>query len=402
MRSSWHRRLAVAGLGAIGVVLLAASPAAAHGAGTLSGLPLPRWQFAWAIAAVVIIAFFAVGSTWRRPRLAAAADGRPFPGWARPVTTVLGVVLRVVGVVVYVVVVTAGLFGSEFPAANIAPIGVFITFWVGIQFVSMFLGDVWRVLSPFETLALVGAWARALVRRRATGSGRARRGRIALAGRGRRGRVRLAGAGVPRAHHTEGPGQRGPGLRRGRVGRRGSLGAGLAAHGGGLRRPLLPVRRHGPVGSGRPRRAEGAMAVVGPVAPGRAAGDPAVAVRRARGGRLRRGHPDDVLVRPHRAAPGLGLHRGQHLGPGLDDRHRGPRLPVGPPGRGARRRRGPGRDGRPVRPDPRPRGRRVHRGPLLLGAGPGGPGLLVPDLQPLRQRAGTSSGPTTAPSTSTW
>ena len=165
MRSSWHRRLAVAGLAAIGVVLLAAPPAAAHGAGTLSGLPLPRWQFAWGIAAVVIIAFFAVGSTWRRPRLDAAADGRPFPGWARPVTTVLGVVLRVVGVVVYLVVVTAGLFGSEFPAANIAPIGVFITFWVGIQFVSMVLGDVWRVLSPFETLALVGAWARARIRR---------------------------------------------------------------------------------------------------------------------------------------------------------------------------------------------------------------------------------------------
>ncbi len=160
MRSSSHHRLAAGGLGAIAVVVLAASPAAAHGAGTLSGLPLPRWQFAWGIAAVVVIAFFAVGSTWRRPRLDAAAEGRPFPRWTRPVTKVLGVVLRVLGVVVYVVIVTAGLFGSEFPAANIAPIGVFITFWVGIQFVSMVLGDVWRVLSPFDTLALVGAWVR--------------------------------------------------------------------------------------------------------------------------------------------------------------------------------------------------------------------------------------------------
>ena len=64
-------------------------------------------------------------------------------------------------------IVTAGLFGSEFPAANIAPIGVLITFWVGMQFVSMLLGDVWRALSPFETAALAGAWVRSRARHEA-------------------------------------------------------------------------------------------------------------------------------------------------------------------------------------------------------------------------------------------
>ncbi|HYF44888.1 MAG TPA: hypothetical protein VD926_01675 [Acidimicrobiales bacterium] len=138
----------------------------AHGAGALSELPLPRWQFAWAIVAVVIITFFAVGTLWRRPVLAARAEG----GWdlgraAGVVARVVGPVLAVLGVVAYVVIVTAGLFGSEFPAANIAPIGVFVTFWVGVQVVSILVGDVWRALSPFAALALVGAWLRSRLRR---------------------------------------------------------------------------------------------------------------------------------------------------------------------------------------------------------------------------------------------
>ncbi len=158
------RRVGLA-LGAAATALLAgASPAAAHGVGALGELPLPRWQFAWAIAAVVVIAFFAAGTLWRRPRLEAAAAGRPVPGAV--VVRVLAVPVRVIGVVTYVVIVTAGLFGSVFPPANIAPIGVLITFWVGLQFVSIVFGDLWRVLSPFGTLALAGAWIRSRVRGR--------------------------------------------------------------------------------------------------------------------------------------------------------------------------------------------------------------------------------------------
>jgi hypothetical protein len=134
----------------------------AHTAGTLGGLPIPRWQFAAGVAAVVVLTFFVAGATWRRPKLAALADGRDL---GRVVARVLGVVLAVVGLVAYVVIVTAGLFGTEFPAANIAPIAVFITFWVGVQFVAFLLGDPWPALSPFATLALAGAWLRSKVRR---------------------------------------------------------------------------------------------------------------------------------------------------------------------------------------------------------------------------------------------
>jgi hypothetical protein len=134
----------------------------AHTAGTLGGLPLPRWQFAAGVAAVVVLTFFVAGATWRRPKLAARADGRDLGAGA---ARVLGVVLAVVGVVAYVVVVTAALFGTEFPAANVAPISVFITFWVGVQFVAFLLGDPWPALSPWATIARVSAWLRSKVRR---------------------------------------------------------------------------------------------------------------------------------------------------------------------------------------------------------------------------------------------
>ena len=132
----------------------------AHGAGALSGLPLPRWQFGWGIAVLIVLAFLAVGSMWRRPVLASAAAGRDLGAVAGRVSGLLGVVAGLVGVVTYVVIVTAGLCGTEFPAANIAPIGVFITFWLGVAFLSIVVGDVWRALSPFAALAAAGAWLR--------------------------------------------------------------------------------------------------------------------------------------------------------------------------------------------------------------------------------------------------
>lgn len=128
----------------------------AHAAGTLGGLPLPRWQFAVGVAAVVVLTFFLVGATWRRPKLDALADGRPL----FRVPRVLSGLVSALGLVTYVVIVTAGLFGTDFPAANIAPIGVYITFWVGLAVVAFLLGDVWPVLSPFATLARIGAWLR--------------------------------------------------------------------------------------------------------------------------------------------------------------------------------------------------------------------------------------------------
>jgi hypothetical protein len=64
---------------------------------------------------------------------------------------------RVLGLMIWTTVVAAGLFGSSFGSLNVAPSAVFVGFWVMVPVLCMVLGDVWRVLSPFETVASVCA-----------------------------------------------------------------------------------------------------------------------------------------------------------------------------------------------------------------------------------------------------
>lgn len=132
----------------------------AHGVGTRGDLPLPLWQFAWAAAAAIVVSFVALGALWSRPRLADAATGRAvLDVTATPVRVVAGVA-RAVGFVLFVVVLAAGLFGVDSPDDNLAPVTVYVVVWVGVAVASALFGDVWRVLSPFDTLAGVVEWVR--------------------------------------------------------------------------------------------------------------------------------------------------------------------------------------------------------------------------------------------------
>ncbi|CAN5752829.1 hypothetical protein BH23ACT1_BH23ACT1_15380 [soil metagenome] len=134
----------------LGVVL-------AHGIGGRSDLPLPLWMFAYGAGTALLISFVALRVLWPRPRLDAAAEGRPAPGWTTTATGVAGPAGRVAGVVVFTVVLAAAAFGSSSTAANLAPVAVYVLFWVGLALVSAVVGDVWRVLSPWDTLAAVAA-----------------------------------------------------------------------------------------------------------------------------------------------------------------------------------------------------------------------------------------------------
>ena len=154
--------LAVAGL----AVVAAANPAAAHGVGGRSDLPLPLWQVVWASACVVAVSFAAVGLLWRKPILRTAsagvrigrgraresarrADGRhgPLPGLA------LAVAARAIGLAAFAVVLFAALRGNDEASVNIAPVAVYVVFWVGMPALSVLLGDVWQFLNPMPVLA---------------------------------------------------------------------------------------------------------------------------------------------------------------------------------------------------------------------------------------------------------
>lgn len=155
-------RLAVgAALGAL--ALLGAAPAAAHGIGGRTDLPLPAWQLAWAAGFAVASSFVALGAFWEQPRLAAAADGRRLVALVTPPARTLEFVLKAAGLFLFGVILYAAWDGNTNPAVNIAADGFLIWFWVGLQLVSAVVGDVWRAFNPFTTLADSAAWVRARV-----------------------------------------------------------------------------------------------------------------------------------------------------------------------------------------------------------------------------------------------
>lgn len=156
-RSSPVTTLRRAGV-AIGVLsLLLPSTAAAHGLSGPRSLPLPEWLFAWAAAIVLVVSFVALSVLWPRPRLAALAVGRSV---AVPAAVRVGgrVLLGALGVAIWAVVVWAGLTGTSNVQANIAPTMVYVGFWVGIPVLSLFVGDLWRALSPWRAIAEGAAW----------------------------------------------------------------------------------------------------------------------------------------------------------------------------------------------------------------------------------------------------
>lgn len=136
------------------------APAAAHGIGGRTDLPLPAWQLAWAAGFAVASSFVALGGFWATPRLVAAAEGRVAVDLRTPPFRAVEVVTKAFGVFLFGVILWAGWFGNENGAVNIAGDAFLIWFWVGLQIVSFLFGDVWRAFNPFFTIADAGAWLR--------------------------------------------------------------------------------------------------------------------------------------------------------------------------------------------------------------------------------------------------
>ena len=64
-------------------------------------------------------------------------------------------------------IVAAGLFGHQSTFKNIAPVGVWVIWWVGLSFVSAFVGNIWTLINPWSAAfgfveLLARPWTRSL------------------------------------------------------------------------------------------------------------------------------------------------------------------------------------------------------------------------------------------------
>lgn len=147
------------------VLCFIAPPAQAHGFGQRYDLPLPLSLYLAGTAAAIVFSFVVVSLFVRR---AAPAHGYPSvsllahrPGngiaW-RAIASTLGAL----AVLLFVVTVLAGFKGNQDPYRNIAPTLVWIIAWVGLAYVSAFVGNVWILVNPWRTLFV---WAQSVYKR---------------------------------------------------------------------------------------------------------------------------------------------------------------------------------------------------------------------------------------------
>ena len=143
-----------------------AGPALAHGFGGSYNLPVPLWLYLYGAAAAVVLSFVPLamfagkerGGTYHYPRfdlfrvrsLRAVLNAGPL---------VAG--LRLLSVALFALLIFAGLFGEQ-SGYNVAPMFVWVVWWVGFGFLTAFVGNLWPLANPWKILF---EWADALSRR---------------------------------------------------------------------------------------------------------------------------------------------------------------------------------------------------------------------------------------------
>ena len=153
-------------------------PAGAHGFGQRYDLPLPLSLYLWATAAAVAVSFVIVGFFVRHSPRSDAYPRVDLLAYAPARLAGPGVAFfKLLALVLFIVTVLAGVRGDPNPYRNIAPTLVWILWWVGLAYVSAFLGNVWALINPWATAfeAAEVLWAalsgRALSLRRAYPAG---------------------------------------------------------------------------------------------------------------------------------------------------------------------------------------------------------------------------------------
>ena len=154
-RAPSRSRLLLTGLAlSLATALMLPSPALAHGIGGKTDLPVPRWLFAWAAAVVLVVSFVALATLWPKPRLERARSRVVFH-----LPRVLDLLCGAIGVAIFAVVLYAGFAGEqELPTANLEPTFIYVIFWVGLPFLSLPFGDVFRAFNPWRAIARAIAW----------------------------------------------------------------------------------------------------------------------------------------------------------------------------------------------------------------------------------------------------
>ena len=118
--------------------------ACAHALAQRYDLPLPLGHFLAGAGAAVAVSFVILALFWRRKSNGPAQSDYAILRGNVPTVIVAGCQILAVGALV--LIVAAGLFGHPSTFKNLAPVAVWVIWWVGLSFVSAFIGNVWTLI----------------------------------------------------------------------------------------------------------------------------------------------------------------------------------------------------------------------------------------------------------------
>src|SRR5499433_2667679 len=146
---------ALRGLAAAVAGACLATPAAAHGFGQRYDLPIPLSFYLAGAAAAVVVSFVIVGLFVREaprfhryPRIDLIAT--PLGRWIASPS--LALALEFLALAGFIITILAGFRGDQNPYRNIAPTMVWTIAWVGLAYVSAFVGNLWELINPWRTI----------------------------------------------------------------------------------------------------------------------------------------------------------------------------------------------------------------------------------------------------------
>ena len=143
----WNRATA-AGTLAAGALLGLPGAACAHAFGQRYDLPAPLGYFVAGAAAAVALSFVVAAVFVRRAPREDRASQTIVP--LGPLLPALKPLLQLLSVVLLCAVVVAGFIGNRNPEMNLAPIMVWIVWWVGVAFLVACVGNIWDALDPWR------------------------------------------------------------------------------------------------------------------------------------------------------------------------------------------------------------------------------------------------------------
>ena len=155
----WRLPLKILAAASVGALALTVSPVAAHAFGQRYDLPIPLNYFLVGAVATVFLSFVLIGLFVQRqperfsyPRLDLLRTSLKLDIQIGTIlfSSILSAAIRAVSVLMFLLLLVVGFFGTERAVENLTPTFIWIIWWVGMGYVVALVGNVWVFINPWK------------------------------------------------------------------------------------------------------------------------------------------------------------------------------------------------------------------------------------------------------------